>query len=660
MPKGKGAMKILGPVFWYDLVRVARRQRLALWRALYASALLVALYLMYASAFPYAELFGGARVKGGEMAAFATQFFALFAAVQFGAIILLTPALTASALAEERSQNTLLFLFTTHLTNREIILGKLTTRLLQIGLLVLTGLPVLGMMQLFGGVDLLLVVAAFVGAGVTALSLGALGIACAVFVKKPQNAAWRAYQFIMLYAAFSVAMVWLLDLPFAKQFARGRPLLPVRTPAGNVIFVPGTAPAIPPLTLSQQVQEGLNAANPLFAGQRILYLMMADVEMKDIVPRVLGEYVFIHGVFAIGCLGLAVAGVRSAAARQTRGLTVKKAVLLKPAPHPPIKDRPVLWKEIYCETKPRQRWLALFFTRWFFVASFLPVWILFVFSIDNFSRLTTWFYHGLAFGGTLVSGVLLLRVGAQAARAIGSERDRQTLDSLLTTLLSRGEIIRDKWRGALLSGRWVYVWLMVHWGIGMLAMAVSYLAVPLLAAEVVAFSAFMVSLGLYCSARLATTKQAVATTLVVALFGTTVVPWLFGQFLMWLFPGSLYQSSVVFGNPQRYQGRVFRVWQEVLVLGLTPVRMLYETVIPNWYIWNGYYGSNEHEWWREVVPASLGGIMFYGFLAVVLRRAAISQFRRSHGAPRRVRPKPQSTPVRRLEPINPCPSSATS
>jgi len=174
-------MKLLGPVFWYDLVRVARRQRLALWRALYASLLLVALYLMYASTFPYAGLFWGYRVKGNELAAFATQFFGLFAAVQFGAIILLTPALTAGALAEERSQNTLLFLFTTHLTNREIVLGKLMTRLLQVGLLVLTGLPVLGILQLFGGVDQLLVVAAFVGAGVTALSLGALGIACAVF-----------------------------------------------------------------------------------------------------------------------------------------------------------------------------------------------------------------------------------------------------------------------------------------------------------------------------------------------------------------------------------------------------------------------------------------------------------------------------------------------
>src|SRR5581483_7431960 len=130
------------------------------------------------------------------------------------------------------------------------------------------------------------------------------------------------------------------------------------------------------------------------------YELMADTEMTDIVPRVIRDYVIGHGLVAAFCLGLAVMRLRATAARQIGGLTVKKALVLKPAPHPPIKDRPVLWKEIYCETKPRQRWLALFFSRWFFTASFLPAWVIFVFTIDNFDRLTTWFYTALAFGGT--------------------------------------------------------------------------------------------------------------------------------------------------------------------------------------------------------------------------------------------------------------------
>src|SRR4051812_17744981 len=125
-------MRLLGPVFWYDLVRVARRQRLALRRAWYGFALLVALYLLYTSVLPHAWL-GGASVKPGDAAAFAGYFFAVFVVLQFAAVTLLTPALTAGALAEERSRNTLLFLLTTQLTNREIVLGKLGTRLLQVG-----------------------------------------------------------------------------------------------------------------------------------------------------------------------------------------------------------------------------------------------------------------------------------------------------------------------------------------------------------------------------------------------------------------------------------------------------------------------------------------------------------------------------------------------
>src|SRR5207249_10506789 len=110
-------------------------------------------------------------------------------------------------------------------------------------------------------------------------------------------------------------------------------------------------------------------------------------------------YAIIHGFLAAACLGLAIWRLRAVAARQISGLTVKKGVMRKPAPHPPIRGRPVLWKEIYCETKPRQRWLALFFSRWFFAASFLPTWFLIVFNIDHFDRLASWYYLALAFGG---------------------------------------------------------------------------------------------------------------------------------------------------------------------------------------------------------------------------------------------------------------------
>ena len=145
------------------MVRVARRQPLALWRAGYGLGLLAALFVLYVTALP--EAWFGGSVKPKDAATFATSFFNVFTAVQFAAVILITPALTANAVAEERASNTLTFLLTTHLTNREIMLGKLLTRLLQVGLLVLTGLPVLAIVQFLGGVEPNLVIATFVCVG---------------------------------------------------------------------------------------------------------------------------------------------------------------------------------------------------------------------------------------------------------------------------------------------------------------------------------------------------------------------------------------------------------------------------------------------------------------------------------------------------------------
>src|SRR5580693_6390921 len=101
-------MRVVGPVFWYDLVRVARRQPLALWRAAYGLALLAALFILYSTELPQAWL--GGHVPPKDAANFANRFFNVFAAVQFAVIFLITPALTANAVAEERSNNTLTFL----------------------------------------------------------------------------------------------------------------------------------------------------------------------------------------------------------------------------------------------------------------------------------------------------------------------------------------------------------------------------------------------------------------------------------------------------------------------------------------------------------------------------------------------------------------------
>jgi ABC-type transport system involved in multi-copper enzyme maturation permease subunit len=614
-------MSILGPVFWHDLVRIARRQRVTLWRVAYGGLLLAAILLLYIEELPQAGLFTGGFVKQREqMSSFANAFFAAFVAVQFAAVILFTPALAANAITEERSKNTLIFLFTTDLTNREIVAGKLLTRLVQIGMLVLTGLPVLALMQFFGGIDPNLVLASYLALALTGLSLACVGLVCGIRAKKPQQGAWRAYQVLLVYAALSTLMIWYYDLPFGRGMAWGW----MTGPTGRPMMLPrlGFSPPASP-DLWQTLIEGFNVGNPYFAYLRLQFEQSAGTPFADALLGVLRDFSIFHSVIALIFGGYAFARLRAVASSQTIGMKPAKHKYLKPAPHPPIRNRPVLWKEIYCESKPRQRWLALFFSRWFFFVSFLPAWIIFLFMLDDgFSRLTSYTVIFLKLAGTLVACLLCIRVGLQAARSIAAERERETLDSLLTTELRPGEIIAGKWCGAFLNCRWILVWLLVHWCLGVLAFAVAWYSVPLLFVEVLIFAAFTVSVGMLCAVKFPTTRQAMTVTLLVLILGTTIAPWIGCKVL-----------GIAVGQPvvraPSHPVYDFGGWFEELAVALSPPRALAESIVESEYGFrNGYYGSGggNHEF-LEFAPYLSWSLMCYSALAVILGLWAANAFR---------------------------------
>src|SRR5688572_31617 len=96
----RGWLKLFGPVLFYDLVRLSRRGRYFVLRSLYAlflAALLCWVYLL--------QLLEGDQsgtVPASDMAQFAATFFYWFVAIQFVTVVILTPAYTAGAVAEEK------------------------------------------------------------------------------------------------------------------------------------------------------------------------------------------------------------------------------------------------------------------------------------------------------------------------------------------------------------------------------------------------------------------------------------------------------------------------------------------------------------------------------------------------------------------------------
>ena len=171
----------LGPLFRHELARLARRGLQPRWRAAFAALLLAALFVCYLSAFPDLGaasilIYPQGTLSIPAAARFAENFFFAFLLVQLVVVLVLTPPLVGGSVTEEREKGSLDFLLSSPLTDREIVLGKFAARFVFVGCVVLTGLPVLALSLLFGGVDGGVLLASYAITLATAFSLGAFGL----------------------------------------------------------------------------------------------------------------------------------------------------------------------------------------------------------------------------------------------------------------------------------------------------------------------------------------------------------------------------------------------------------------------------------------------------------------------------------------------------
>jgi len=142
---------LFGPIFAKEMVEMARRKRYFFNRVFFGMVLLLALLIVWTEfARRFANMSGSTVTLMAEFAA--TQFLVL-SWIQYLAVYLFVPLFLCGVVASEREEHSLELVFTTDLTNREIILGKLMSRICALFLLILTALPVVSLMMLFGGID---------------------------------------------------------------------------------------------------------------------------------------------------------------------------------------------------------------------------------------------------------------------------------------------------------------------------------------------------------------------------------------------------------------------------------------------------------------------------------------------------------------------------
>src|SRR6516162_1163441 len=182
-----GGWRLLGPHFYYDVVRLARRGRSTLLRCAYILALLAGLALVFESAPAQGNW------RPNDFAAVSERFaFTLFF-IQNLAVVILAPVYLASAIAEEKERSTLELLFTTQLSDTEIILGKLIARIIHLFGFVIAGFPILSLIQIWGGIDMLLIAGNLANTLLNILTIGSLCLSVSVRSRTVSEAVFASY-----------------------------------------------------------------------------------------------------------------------------------------------------------------------------------------------------------------------------------------------------------------------------------------------------------------------------------------------------------------------------------------------------------------------------------------------------------------------------------
>jgi ABC-type transport system involved in multi-copper enzyme maturation permease subunit len=198
----------LNPILLRVVTAGGRRLRHALARWGYLGLLVVVLLVTLAM-----SAAGGGSSSLSDYAKGASNVFSWISYVQLGMICLLAPVFCASAITQERDSQTYNILLATPLTNAQIVLGSLLSRLYYVVALLLSGAPVFAITLLYGGVTGWSIALSFGIALSTALFTGSVAIAIAVFRLGSGRTVFWFYVFnaIYLVALLLVDWFWLSD-----------------------------------------------------------------------------------------------------------------------------------------------------------------------------------------------------------------------------------------------------------------------------------------------------------------------------------------------------------------------------------------------------------------------------------------------------------------
>jgi ABC-type transport system involved in multi-copper enzyme maturation permease subunit len=462
------------------MLTAGRRQRGYFLRWIYAAVLL----LQIAPRLIGSVWYEWQRPGSSTLGLFVEFFNHTFAAQHFVLLFIVTPALTAGAIADEKLRGTLDYLLTTCLHPAEIILGKLAARTCQVMVLAMVPLPLICFFGVIVDLPLVNVAALYIASAVVVAGTAAVSVLASVWCHRTRDAVLWAY--LALFAGYCLG--W------------------AATSLG---------------------WDGLtNAFNPLYAIDRDrdmpLAARLALLSVAWLLP-------------ASGCVALASWRLRPAYAQMRQATRVGWARWRLQ----PMRDNenPVSWRERCVHgIAPLARlrtiplWLALPAFAFASAASLLGLVLLWLSSqadlLGAFQRegiaglhvalalggVDAWTVASIQAGVTLCVMLLLLTV--RASGSMTDERERGAWDQLLLTPLTTKEIVHGKLWGLLRAYvPYVIVYALATLPLAFLIGAEAFVVCTFAASAMAVAAPFIVTVGLYWSAHLSSSWRSLLATI---------------------------------------------------------------------------------------------------------------------------------------------------
>jgi ABC-type transport system involved in multi-copper enzyme maturation permease subunit len=589
-----------------ELLTTARRKRYYATRVLHGTILLLVLWVSYSD---FTRNGRTARLSPIQLSQFAANIFSTFAVFQSIAILVVTPAIVAGAIADETQRKTLHYLLGSSLSSSEIVMGKLFARSLHVLVFLALGLPVISLLGLLGGIDPLALVLLDLGTLTTAFFLAGLSLLVSTFARRVRDA---------LVGAFLVEAVWLF--------------LPVLVFAAQIRWRQFFSPLLP-------VIDWVLASNPFW----LIFMLERTrgnltVTFWSALARFCGMEVLLGLAFVAFATWRLRPAFRKSGGEARRGTWSHWWRTRRARRRRPVGDDPMLWKET-CTARPAG--MVAVIAR---VVGFLAL-LGVAFGIVYFgwpaarelaAHGYSWVRRGeareelsqfLRIVITALSSAWLLAVTVASATSFSTEREQDTWISLTTSPLTAPEIVWAKLLGAAWPPRPLGYAILCLACLGLVAGAIHPLGVLLFLVVMAIYASFVSALGGFISLSSSTSMRSLAVTVIVLAVTN-------GGYLLCILPfvhrGGPWMAAGVMPYPMYMSLMSYRdVW---MLFGFEP----------GW----GPFSGNMFADSVAAMALTLGG---YGGLAAALTVVATLSFDRILGRPRSFRltpPLPKAAPKR--------------